>query len=71
MVEAVKSNKQKQADEKMKEGRSALKTGIFKWNPNHAEASVKFEQAARFYKDAGNDTAAREAYLAFASASEA
>lgn len=36
---------------------------MFKWSANYAEASVKFEQAAKMYKELGDDKMAIEVYL--------
>ena len=36
-------NKKKEADAAYKKGKSALKTSLFKWNPDHLSACMNFE----------------------------
>jgi len=43
---------------------------LFKWSANYAEASVKFEQAAKMFKEVGDTKMAIKVYLEFAKSSE-
>jgi len=43
---------------------------MFKWSKDFGEASFKFEQAAKVYKEIGYNKEATEAYLNFAKCSE-
>jgi len=69
MVEAVSAAKiarEKKGKTAFNEGKSALKTGLFKWSPSWDEAGLKFEKAAKLFKEAGNEIAAKESYLEYA-----
>ena len=39
----------KDAEKAFKNGEKSLKTGLFKWSPNHLEASMYFEKAAKLF----------------------
>jgi|688.fasta_scaffold587777_1 hypothetical protein len=66
MVETYNKQKLANAQKKFKEGKDALKTGLFKWSKNYAEAAIRFEQAAKLFKELGDHKSAIEAYLEFA-----
>lgn len=47
---AAASGDLKEAEKYLKKGDAALKTGLFKWSPNHLEASMYYEKAAKGFK---------------------
>ena len=55
--------KQKEADSQYKKGKSAVSTGLLKWSPDHLEASMYFENAAKVYKEIGNEIMAKDSFL--------
>ena len=60
----------KKAQLRLKEGNYAIKTGVFKWSANYAEACIKFEEAGRFFKELGLNKDACDAYVSLAKAAE-
>lgn len=62
--------KKKEADSEYKKGKKAVGTGLFKWSPDHLSASFHFENAAKLYKEIGNDVMARDSFTRYAQASE-
>ena len=60
-----------QAKEAMKKGKSAVSTGILKWSPNHNEAVIHFEKAAKLFKEAGLRNEQYEALLKLGKSCEA
>ena len=50
----VESKKTAQADKAFKDGERALATGLLKWSPDYALGSMKFEEAAKIYKNQGD-----------------
>ena len=70
MVEQLKTSQVKKANDYLKTANSALKTGLFRWSKDFAEAGHNFEKAAKLFKEMGEDQQAAEAYLQFAKCSE-
>ena len=58
----------KEAEKLLKKGDAALKTGLFKWSPNHLEASMHYEKAAKAFKQHGARDQAIEAFLKWSAA---
>jgi tetratricopeptide (TPR) repeat protein len=59
-----------EAEKAMKKGDAALKTGLFKWKPDHIEASMQYEKAAKLYKQLGDKMKAIEAFLKWSASCE-
>ena len=57
MVESVNvdAGVAKKAKKMFKEGKNAMKTGLFKWYADYIEASSKFEQAGKLFKANGDN----------------
>jgi hypothetical protein len=70
MVEQLKNSQIKKAQDYLKQANYALKTGVFKWSKDYGEASFKFEQAAKVFKEIGEEKQAAEAFINFAKCSE-
>lgn len=66
----VESAKEKQAIDAFKKGKEALKTGLFKWSPNFDEGAMRFEKAAKLFKECGNNERALTAYLEYSKCAE-
>ena len=47
-----------------------MSTGLLKWSPDHLGAQLYFENAAKLYKEIGNQIMAKECYLKYAISSE-
>lgn len=47
-----------------------MKTSLFKWSVDHAEAAMYFEKAAKKFKQLGERPKAVEAFLKWSSSSE-
>lgn len=47
-----------------------MKTGVFKWSKDYDEASIKYEQAAKLFKELDDDKSAADACLEFAKINE-
>lgn len=63
MVDKKYENDAKKAMSYLKQAKYALKTGIFKWNKDYDEAAVKYELAAKAFKEISDDDSASNAYL--------
>ena len=63
-------SKIKEADSYFKKGKSATSTGLLKWSADHLSASMHFEQAAKLYKETGQNDKAKEAFVKYAQSSE-
>ena len=55
MVEQLKTSQVKKANDYIKTANSALKTGLFRWSKDFAEAGHNFEKAAKLFKEMGED----------------
>lgn len=51
----VESTQDRNAAKCLKQAEYALKTGVFKWSKDYDEAASKYEQAAKLFKESGND----------------
>lgn len=60
----------KKAMQYLKEAKYALKTGVFKWSKDWDTAMLKYEQAAKAFKEIGDEESAAEAYLEYAKCCE-
>jgi len=63
-------SKKKEADAIYKKGKKAIATGFLKWSADHLSASLHFEQAAKMYREIGNDVMAKECFIKYAQSSE-
>jgi hypothetical protein len=68
MVEQANSKSLKLAQKRQKEGQKALQTGWLKWSADYAEASFRFEEAAKIYRELDLKRDAAECFIAYAKA---